>query len=87
MLWSGVKHKTLFNMSSFGGSGVTFGSTKTRLVLLFAGSLVAFGAIMIWRQQLLIASEYVPIPKHEVKNKPVPTPQKHTKELQKALTE
>ena len=74
-------------MSSFGGSGVTFGSMKTRLVLLFAGSLIAFGAIMIWRQQLLLSSEYVPIPQHEIKKKPVLAPQKHTKELQKALTE
>jgi hypothetical protein len=72
---------------SFGGSGVTFGSMKTRLLLFVAGSLVAFGAIMIWRQQLLVSSEYVPIPAHEIKKKSVPAPQRHTEELQKALTE
>lgn len=49
------------------GSKVSDANWKLRLCVVSFMGVAAFGSVLYWRSQLLFASSYQPLPRHEVR--------------------
>lgn len=47
------------------GSGIHDPSVRFRMYLIFTVAIFAFGSVMYWRSQALLASEFVEFPNHK----------------------
>lgn len=48
------------------GSGLQDTNTRFRMYLIFTVGIFAFGSLMYWRSQSLLAADYVEFPKHKI---------------------
>lgn len=61
-----VKEYKMFS-SGMAGSGIHDVNARFRMYLVVTVGIFAFGSVLFWRTQLLLASEYVEMPQHKVR--------------------
>lgn len=60
-----ILNNLMFN-EGIAGSGLQDTNVRFRMYLVFTMGIFAFGSLMYWRSQALVAADYVELPKHKI---------------------